>query len=150
MFNRGRSLSTRCESTYQFSENTGKTFEKLLYNFFLKNKFLSDVHAEPCQTSRSSHPEVFSEKGVLKIYSKFAGEHPCRSAISIKVQSNFIEITFRHECSPVNWLHIFRTSFLKNTYGRLLLSLFTYLENIRKPKFREFQRRKKENIVLTW
>ena len=28
-------------------------------------------------------------KGVLKIFSKFTGEHPCRSAISIKLQSNF-------------------------------------------------------------
>ena len=28
--------------------------------------------------SRSSHPEVFLEKGVLKICSKFTGEHSCR------------------------------------------------------------------------
>ena len=32
---------------------------------------------------RSSHPEVFLGKDVLKICSKFTGEHPCRSAISI-------------------------------------------------------------------
>ena len=37
------------------------------------------------------------------------------------MQSNFIEITLRRGCSPVNLLHIFRTSFLKNTSGRLLL-----------------------------
>ena len=42
---------------------------------------------------RSSHPGVFLGKGVLKIYSKFTEEHPCRSAISIKLQSKFIEIT---------------------------------------------------------
>ena len=35
----------------------------------------------------SSHPEVFLGKGVLKICSKFTGEHPCRSAISIKLQN---------------------------------------------------------------
>ena len=35
--------------------------------------------------TRSIHPEVFLEKGVLKIYSKFAGEHPWRSAISINL-----------------------------------------------------------------
>ena len=29
---------------------------------------------------RSSRPEVFLGKGVLKICSKFTGEHPCRSA----------------------------------------------------------------------
>ena len=34
------------------------------------------------QMFRSSHPEVFLGKGVLKICSKFTGEHPCRSAIS--------------------------------------------------------------------
>ena len=41
------------------------------------------------------------------------GEHPCRSAILIKLQNNFIEITLWHECLPVNLLHIFRTSFLR-------------------------------------
>ena len=45
---------------------------------------------------------------------------PCRSVISIKLQSNFIEITLRHRCFPVNLLHIFRTPFLKNTSVRLL------------------------------
>ena len=34
---------------------------------------------------RSSHPEVFLVKGVLKICSKFTGEHPCQSVISIKL-----------------------------------------------------------------
>ena len=34
---------------------------------------------------------------------------------------NFIEITLRHGCSPVNLLHIFRTPFTKNTSERLLL-----------------------------
>ena len=65
-------------------------------------------------------------KSVLKICSKFTGEHPCRSAISIKLLCNFIEIALRHGCSPVNLLHIFRTPFPKNTSGRLLLN-FVYL-----------------------
>ena len=46
---------------------------------------------------------------------------PCRSAISIKLLWNFIEIALWHECSPVNLLHIFRTSFCKNTYEGLPL-----------------------------
>ena len=66
---------------------------------------------------RSSHSELFLGKGALKISNKFTGEHPCRSAISIKLQSNFIEIALRHGCSPENLLHIFRTPFLKNTSG---------------------------------
>ena len=57
-------------------------------------------------------------------YSKFRREHPSRKAISIKLQtSTFIEIVFRHGCSPVNLLQIFRTAFLKNTSGWLLLNL---------------------------
>ena len=35
---------------------------------------------------RSSHSEVLLKKGVLKICGKLTGEHPCRSAISIKLQ----------------------------------------------------------------
>ena len=70
---------------------------------------------------RSSHPEVFLEKGVLQMCSKFTGEEPCQSVISIKLRCNFIEITLWHGCSPVNFLDIFRTPFLKNTPGRQLL-----------------------------
>ena len=57
------------------------------------------------------------------LYSKFTGEHPYRSMTSIKIQSNFIEITLQHGCSPVNSLHIFRAPFPKNTSGGLLLNL---------------------------
>ena len=64
---------------------------------------------------RSSRPQVFLRKGVLKLCSKFTGEQPCNSVISIKFQSNFIEIALRHGCSLVIFLHIFRTPFPKNT-----------------------------------
>ena len=67
---------------------------------------------------------MFLGKGVLKICSKFTGEYPCQSAISIKLLCNFIEIALRHGCSPVNLLHIFRTPFLKNTSGSLLLNKY--------------------------
>ena len=69
----------------------------------------------------SSRPEVFLRKGVLKICSKFTGEDPCRSVISIKLLCNFIEIALLYECSPVNLLHISKTPYLKNTPGRLFL-----------------------------
>ena len=36
---------------------------------------------------------------------------------------NFIEIALRHECSPVNLTHIFRTPFPKNTFEGLLLDV---------------------------
>ena len=76
---------------------------------------------------------MFLRKGVLKIWSKFTGEHQCRSAISIKLQSYFIEIALWHGCSPVNLLHIFRTPFPRNTSGWLLL--ITMFSNTNNPKF---------------
>ena len=42
---------------------------------------------------RSSHQKVFLRKGVLKICSKFIGEHPCRSATSIKLQQLYLTRT---------------------------------------------------------
>ena len=67
--------------------------------------------------------QVFLVKHVLKICSKSTGEHLSQSVILIKLLSNFIEITLRHGCSPVNLLHIFRTPFTNNTFGRLLLKI---------------------------
>ena len=51
---------------------------------------------------------MFLVKGVLKICSKFTGENPCQSVISMKLLCNFIEITLRHGCSPVKFSeHLF-------------------------------------------
>ena len=69
------------------------------------NMPLITVHAY-CQKQPSTNVLI---KGILKICSKFIGEHLCQSVISLKLQSNFIEITLRHGCSPVNLLQIFGT-----------------------------------------
>ena len=39
------------------------------------------------QSKAEAVTQVFLEKGVQKICSKFTEEHPCQSAISIKLQS---------------------------------------------------------------
>ena len=72
--------------------------------------------------SRSSRPEVFPGIGVLKICSKFTRVHPCRSAISIKLQSNFIEFTLQHGYSTY-----FQNTFPKKISGRLLLNVLLCL-----------------------
>ena len=83
---------------------------------------------------RSNTPEVFLRKGVLKICCKFKGKQPCRSVISIKLLCNFMEITLRHGCSPVNLLRISRTSFRKNTSGGLLLGVIRKYHVINKKR----------------
>ena len=62
---------------------------------------------------RRNPPEVFLGKGALKICSKFIGEYTCLSAISTKLQSNFINVTLWQKCSPVNLLHISKHFFLR-------------------------------------
>ena len=96
---------------------------------------------------RSSYPEVFLEKGVSKIYSKFTGEHRWLPVIWIKLQSNLIEITLRHGCSPVNLLHIFRTPFPRNTSWWLLLNIFKtrrFIEKCPKNNYRN----KKQSMTM--
>ena len=82
---------------------------------------------------RSTPPEASLRKGVLKICCIFTREHPCRSTISIKLLCNFIEIALRHGCIPVNLLHIFRTSFPKNTSGGVLLLLTHFMLLVSQP-----------------
>ena len=76
---------------------------------------------------RSSFPEVLLGKVVLKICSR-------RTLMSKydfdKVEKQFFAITLRHGCYLVNLLHIFRTSFPKNTSGGLLLILDKIFSNI--------------------
>ena len=82
-----------------------------------------------CGSGGRFPPEVFLQEGVLKICSKFTGEHSCRSVISITLLCNFIEIRLWQGCSPVNLLHIFRTPCYKNTYMRnlkqIIINYFT-------------------------
>ena len=49
---------------------------------------------QKCEKFRSSHPEAFLGKGVLKICSKFTVDHPCRSVISKKLQSILLKSHF--------------------------------------------------------
>ena len=58
---------------------------------------------------------------ILDLYSKFTGEHPCKSVISIKLKATLLKSL--HGCSSVNLLHIFRIPFPKNIFGGLLLSV---------------------------
>ena len=67
-------------------------FRKQLIAIYEEKSFCAvSVRLPSCSdkdaSSKSSTPEVFSGKGVLKICSKFTGEHACWSVISIKVQS---------------------------------------------------------------
>ena len=113
-------------------QNQGINWRKTLYQQFspfLREKHNVHFHRKDKQAKKqvnkilkSCHPEVFWEKVILELCSKFTREHPCRSMISIYLLCNFIKIRLRHGCYPINLLHIFRTPFTKNTSGWLLLN----------------------------
>ena len=46
-----------------------------------------------------------------------------------KLLWNFIEVALWYECSPVNFLYIFRTHFTKNISGWLSISLLCLLRS---------------------
>ena len=53
----------------------------------------------------------------------------------MKLPSKFIEITLRNRCSPVNLLHIFKTSFPTNMFKGLLPNLRNNLPEILSENF---------------
>ena len=75
---------------------------------------------------RSSPPEVFLGKVVLKICRKFEKKITILPWCFIEIilgMGVLYWITLRHGCSPINLLHIFSTPFPKNTFGGLLLNV---------------------------
>ena len=124
-------LSNSCPSTLDDEMLHALVFIRSNYRYLIEvtSNISSDSWAKTyitilpnsCPSDRSSHPEVFLGKAVLKICSKFSWEHPCQNVILIKLLCNFIEITLRHGCSPVTLMHIFRTPFPQNTSEWLLL-----------------------------
>lgn len=65
----------------------------------------------------SSPPEVFLQISVLQTWTIFTGEHPCTSAISMKLHNNLIEITLLQWSSPVKLLHSCRQLFRRTPLG---------------------------------
>ena len=98
----------KCECKDSFRGSVGISIQLLIFQEIINKQPSSSVLG----------------KGVLKICSKFTGKHPRQSVISIKMQSNFTEITLHLGCFPVNVLNIFGTLLFKNTFGWLLHHLF--------------------------
>ena len=68
---------------------------------------------------------MFCKKGVLKNFAEFIGKQLCQSPFFNKVAGLRPETLVRkrllRRCFPVNFTKILRTSFLQNTFWRLLL-----------------------------
>ena len=73
----------------------------------------------PHQTTnyRSSRPEVFCKKGILKNFTKFTGKHLCQSLFFNKVAglrpATLSKTRLWHRCFPVNLVKFLRTPFYR-------------------------------------
>ena len=76
---------------------------------------------KPTKQSEAALQRCSWEK-VFWIYEQIYRKTPTQKCDFNKVAKQLIEIAVRHECSPINLLHIFRTPFPKNTSGWLLLN----------------------------
>ena len=76
---------------------------------------------------RSSRPDVFCKKGVLRKFVKFTGKHFRQSLFFNKVvglrAATFLKKRLWRRCFLVNFTKFLRTPVLQNTSGRLLLNL---------------------------
>ena len=75
---------------------------------------------------RSSRPDVFCKKGVLRNFTKFTGKHLCQSLFFNKVAGlrpeTLLKKRLLHRCFPLNFGKFLRTPYLHNTSRRLLLN----------------------------
>ena len=81
-------------------------------HFLLHYKIINTI-----SSLRSSRPEVFCKKGVLRKFAKFLGKHLCQSLFFNKVAG-----------LPVNFVKFLRTSFfIEHLWWMLLFSVETLL-----------------------
>ena len=79
---------------------------------------------------RSSRPDVFCKKGVLRNFIKFAGKHLCQRLSFNKVAGprpvTLLKKSLQHRYFPVDFMKFLRTSFYMEHLRWLLLNLFLF------------------------
>ena len=84
---------------------------------------------------KSSHQRCSIKNGVLNNFTKSTGKHLCQSLFFNKVAglrsqvATLLKKRLWHRCFPANFAKFFRTLFIQNIFGRLLLNLQTSYSN---------------------
>ena len=111
-------------ASVEWDTSTSKPHNILLFRSNIK---ITNLHLIFC-LYRSSRPDVFCEKGVLKNFAKFTGIHLCQRLFFNKVAGlrpgTLLKKRLWHRWFPVNFAKILRTPFLTEYLWWLLLSLF--------------------------
>ena len=137
----------RCHNTAVFKMFTTVSFRsEIAASMVIKNgtslEVFSTAFCKICQSSwiskpsnirkylvnfRSSRPEVFCRKGVLKNFAKFSGKHLYQSLFISKVAdlrpATLLKKRLQNRCFPVNFVKFLRTAFFIEHCWWLLLKL---------------------------
>ena len=96
-----------------------------LINMLLAEFVLSVLHLS---IYRSSRPEVFCKKSVLRNITKFTGKHRFSDVFKgYRNAFNFIKKSLCHRCFPVNFVKFLRTPFFIEHIWWLLLYLIQFI-----------------------
>ena len=78
-----------------------------------------ELNCDPVKKIRSSCPEVFGKKGVIKNFTKFTGKHLCESLFLNEVAAlrpaTLLKKKIWRTCFPVNFVKFFRATFFYRT-----------------------------------
>ena len=106
-----------------FYKQASSIIINIIESFFNKNTSLY-WKVSSRASSRSSRPDVFCEKDVLRNFAKFTRKHLCQSLFFNKVAgmpATLLKKRLLHRCFPVNFAKFLRTPFLKEHLRWLLL-----------------------------
>ena len=94
--------------------------------------------------SRSSHPEVFCKKGVLRNFAKFTGKHLRQRLFFNKVAglrpAFLLKKRLWQRFFPVNFVKFLRTPFFMERFWWLLLNHFLYSLKTSENQFLRFSK----------
>ena len=84
---------------------------------------------------RSSRPDVFCKRGVLRNFTKFTGKHLCQSLFFNKIaglsSATLLKKRLWHRCFPVNFMKFLRTPFfIERLWWLLLFVVFLWNSKI--------------------
>ena len=108
-------------------------------NFELLRQYSTSFRLFPIPNLyRSSRPQVFCKKGILKNFTKFTGKHLWQSLFFDKVAGLRTATLFKerlwHKCFPVNFVKFLRTSiFIEHLWWLFLLLINQHRRPVLKP-----------------
>ena len=78
---------------------------------------------------RSTRPEVFCKRGVLRKFAKFTGKQLCQRLLFRP--TTLLKKSLCHKCFPMNWVYLL----LQNTSGGFILLFVSFLKALEQLKY---------------